>query len=375
MPMRLSRLLVIYGTRAQQCVAMGEAKRRRAHRVENRLEQSAELSTGPSAPDALAVREPPQGRTKKQHYNPRLHLKRFTNGSGKLYVYDKFTNKMFPAGVDDVGHENHFFTFPELDGDRGAGAHFEGFFGPAEDAAAPVIESILEQVDSGVVSGIVSSDAKRPLARFLALQHLRTKVGRARAIAGRDAMARAVTELEKEGLCLAPDDKELFTGAVDPKTAHAELLLHPTLIDEMTRVLLGHVWYVYANPTGTALYTSDHPLSFRCFDSSPLRGAGPASFGAELSYPLSPTCLLTLVEREWAEQNLGKRVWLDGSLLGRLKPKNVEYQRSLQVSGSYRFVYCPLPDFGLAGEMCNNDPSLTRPPENQVVINYRGRTL
>lgn len=174
-------------------------------------------------------------------------------------------------------------------------------------------------------------------------------------------MGRTILELEREGLAISPAEKRQLTKPLDPKTAHAEMLRHPHLADDMTQVLLGHVWYIYANERREPLYMSDHPLSFRSFEPSTLRGTGPASFGAELSYPLSPGYMITLIERTWAAQNLGRHFWLDGSLLGSLTRENIEYQRSLQISGSYRYLYCSSNDFDLAADMCRKDPRLRQP--------------
>ena len=50
------------------------------------------------------------GITKKQHYVPRLYLKRFSNPKTKqLYVYDKKIRQVRKSNIDDAGEANHFY--------------------------------------------------------------------------------------------------------------------------------------------------------------------------------------------------------------------------------------------------------------------------
>ena len=355
---------------------MGEARRKRIRRIQS------QAGTARHADRSDSRQSQPDGAggaiaagTKKQHYSPRLHLKRFTSDSGKLFVYDKFTDKIFPASVDDVGHENHFLSVPELDGHAGPGSFFEEFFQPAESTAAPVIEDVLTELAAGRMKRVITLERKTGLARFLALQQLRTKMGRAQAVDMQEAMARVLTELRNEGYRGEIPPLEDWSDPAVARRTHAETLLNPALVDSMTKTFLDHVWFIFANESSTPLYTSDHPLCFNCHEPSEVRGSGPASYGAELGFPLSPEYQLTLVERRWSEQYLGPKVNDEGSVLGLFVPESIEYQRSLQVSGSFRFVYASKSDFALAREMCEKDPGLRRPPSSRIVINYGGRKL
>src|ERR1044072_6052763 len=49
---------------------------------------------------------------KKQHYVPQLYLGNFTHDGDRLFAYDKFTRKSWPANKTDVGHENYFYEIP-----------------------------------------------------------------------------------------------------------------------------------------------------------------------------------------------------------------------------------------------------------------------
>ena len=56
--------------------------------------------------------------TKKQHYVPQLLLRRFADAREALQVYDKAADRTYGTKVRDAGHENHFLSIPELDGDE-----------------------------------------------------------------------------------------------------------------------------------------------------------------------------------------------------------------------------------------------------------------
>jgi hypothetical protein len=52
------------------------------------------------------------GRSKKHHYVPQFILRNFaTEGGTRLYVFDKQTDRVFPANVADVAAENRLYEF------------------------------------------------------------------------------------------------------------------------------------------------------------------------------------------------------------------------------------------------------------------------
>lgn len=126
--------------------------------------------------------------TKKQHFVPQLLLRRFANASEQLWVYDVMRDQSFPSNVRNAGHQNNFLSMPELDGDKGAGGHFEPFFQAFE---GPAVEA-LRQIDAGLKFGIKAIDAetRAALAHFIAIQHLRTPAARESMVQATDACAR-----------------------------------------------------------------------------------------------------------------------------------------------------------------------------------------
>lgn len=124
--------------------------------------------------------------TKKQHYVPQLHLRRFALHDGRLAVFDKANSQVRWLTPEQTGHENHFLTIPELDGADGSGAFFELLFGKAEETAAPAIQDVIDRLQLGVVE-VISAQTREILSSFLALQYLRTRAARDRNAQMRDA--------------------------------------------------------------------------------------------------------------------------------------------------------------------------------------------
>ena len=311
---------------------------------------------------------------KKQHFVSQFILHRFAP-QGKVCVYDKASDRVFPASPVDIGHENHFLTIPELDKDAGPGAFFEKHFQLAEGPAAAAVTDILARTQNGLLE-LVTDESREALTIFLALQHIRTRQARDRLSQLNDAMDRALVALREEGT----DDfkawiDEGLTRPRDPKRTHAEQVLNPTLITTLAETLHSHVWLLYSVPDSTPLYLSDHPLAMHTHARAEGRGYGPASFGTELEFPLSPRCLLCLMERRWIESNIPRIAGLDGKLVGTLRAENVEFQRSLQVAGARQFVYCSADDFDLAREMCEANPQLRDPDRPRVEMVFRGRSM
>ena len=77
------------------------------------------------------------------------------------------------------------------------------------------------------------------------------------------------------------------------------------------------------------------------------------SYGVEITFPLTPRLILILCERT-AFPCLAQ---LDEHIVP-LTLDQVAYYNSLQVILSYRSVYCPVGEFLLAAEICNEHPEV-----------------
>lgn len=315
--------------------------------------------------------------SKKQHYVPQLYLRHFTNESGQLSVFDKRTRRSYPSSVRDAGHENHFLTIPALDGTDGPGSYFEGHFQQIEGPASQALSALLTVARPGARARF-EDDQRTVLAEYLAVQYLRTPEARARIIETQEGMTRAIVSMIGDANRLEPLHEELAEIAKIPKERHAEIhgqfVQDPQLIGEITSLLRGYIWRVMANDTGSAFYTSDHPLAFHCHVPRPGRGVGIGSYGVEIAFPISPTAMLVLVHREFAQAQVPGWEELE-EVVGEATVPNVEYYRWMQIVSSRRFIFAPHDDFGLVDEVCTQDPTLCDVDRERSEILAGGRKV
>lgn len=306
--------------------------------------------------------------TKKQHYVPQLLLRRFADENERLFVYNMAADKAFPSTVKDTGHQNHFLSVPALDGDDGPGAYYERLFQKYEGPAMGAIRDVEAALASGVLK-VVGDTQREALARFIAVQYVRTPAAREQSLQLEELMKRVLAqEIAKRNELDTTDpsiasaiEKFARTDPENEAALHAERMLRPDFIDELAAMFSGHVWLLGVNNTPAPLYVADHPVAVHGHVERPGRGLGPGSYGAEVIVPLASKLQLSLFERKFIQDEIPPLEQLDGSVYAELTPENVEFQRSLQVQAAQQFIYCAADDFGLARSMCERDPGLRDP--------------
>jgi hypothetical protein len=81
--------------------------------------------------------------TYKQHFVPRLLLRRFADTHERLWAYDKLNDAIFRTNVEDAAQKHNWLSLPGTDPADAPGATAEQFFGQYEDDAAEAIDDIL----------------------------------------------------------------------------------------------------------------------------------------------------------------------------------------------------------------------------------------
>jgi hypothetical protein len=311
--------------------------------------------------------------TKKQHFVPKLLLRQFADAEERLFAYDMADDRSFPTTVDDAGHQNHFLTITELDGADGPGAHFESFFQQYEDPAKAAIRDIESAISSGVLAAI-SPSQREVLARFIALQYLRTPETRERAIQASEVSTRVIVTAfaESNGFDIADDGVQASIDSISTvplgkhAVRHGEDLLRSEFVEELGKILARHVWVLNLNRTTAPFYIADNPVTLYPHVARPGRGIGLRSYGVEVSLPLSSTLQLSLVERRYVRDRNPTLESSDGCLLRALSLENVVHLRALQVGNARRFIYCARDDFTDAQEICDDDPELRDPNRRRM---------
>jgi hypothetical protein len=305
--------------------------------------------------------------TKKQHFVPQLLLRQFARANEHLYTYDKAGNRSFPTSVRDSGHQNHFLSMPALDGNDGPGAYFERLFQTFEGPAM----TALRQVSAAIAAGarvVIGPQERKALARFIAIQYLRTPAARDTMAQAGGLIARSLAEEIARRNDFDISDPEIarvidaFAAEQvgDPVEMHAEQLRDPAFIEDVATRLSGHVWLLGTNRTGKLLYVADHPVTLHGHAARPGRGLGLVTYGVEVMLPLSSTLQLSLYERRFVRTDVPHLEPQDGTIAFEMDEDNVLFARTAQVAAARQFVYCEADDFEDARVVCDAHPELRK---------------
>jgi hypothetical protein len=299
-------------------------------------------------------------RTRAQHYEPQLYLRGFTNTSGKLFCYDKVSDRPYPTSTQGAAQESNFYEIaPGTTVERVADNAVEKQLGKLEAEFGPRLADLIGSADAGKIT----NEQLAYFSPFVALQWMRTKTFR----------VTAHEMIEKVGQTHADDLISLNFPGQDPKVnvtypekgmpaVHAEKMLDPEWILHMARGLDRHIWVI--GITDAPLYTSDHPVVRRANQHDGVRPlVGVRDPGVEFAFPLDSRHLLLILERthfkDWRKHDAGTV---------RLTGDQVRDYNCLQVRRSCQRVFCAEDDFTLAREICAAEPEIKNPHRPRVRV-------
>ena len=99
---------------------------------------------------------------KKQHYIPQFLLEHFANDEGKVWTYDKKTDKFFDQSPREIGHENYFYQIPNRSKDKNNCIEF--FLSAIDNDGCNVIRKVIAKGD---LLSLVPDDVEK-LLKFVA---------------------------------------------------------------------------------------------------------------------------------------------------------------------------------------------------------------
>lgn len=228
-----------------------------------------------------------------------------------------------------------------------------------EDAAAPALQTLIDGVEN---HGVIYPATRPDTARFLAVQFFRTPETRLAIAQIRD---RLIEALEDERLSLGLEKRLAeMNRPGGAAVVQSRILRSGSSVEEITGILLRHIWFIGINGTSAPLWTSDHPVVRRSHVHHPiLSHAGLASPGIEIGFPLSPKMVLTLAERT-VHKNLES---FDGESI-KLRSEVVTTLNRQQAAQCYQHVYAPTNDFALIHQMRQNTPDHFRPNRRRIEV-------
>lgn len=309
---------------------------------------------------------------KKQHYVPQFLLRNFSKNKNRIYVFDKKLNRSFPSNVKDVGHENNFYEEQLL----GYGNETEFKLSELETVVAPVIEKTLSE---GSIKNLEEWEHKF-LCLFSTVQMIRTNDTREFLKGFNQILNKRITECgydpstEVENY-KTPSQAELKSSAID---------LINTLPSSLVEGFLNKQLSLLKAPNGQNFYISDHPIvKHNHFPREDRGSLGIGLRGVEIFFPISPSYCLSFLCSETAQEVITKvKNFKAAQLLGiapkvdmseaekmvdyfengttnKLAIENMDFNNSLQVIQSTRFVYSCEPEFILAKDMLRTHPEIS----------------
>lgn len=253
---------------------------------------------------------------KLHHYVPQFYLRRFTDASGKLWLWERDRDRVFSSGTSGIAAEKHFYRLSELVEDGHDPLTMEKQFSDLEGQVAQITDQWLDwlrQMDPG--DEVPVPDVNREVVSlYIALQFLRT------------ANSRQI----------------LAVLAKTPISAEEKRRLHTTMLwnDELFQGLADRIedatWVFVRNSTSTPFITSDNPVAFRTADNAMWLKVGAYTAGTYVVFPLAADVVMYCHPKEPPWEKIAR---FDRRLSPVVVTKGmVESENSGQVFMATRFV-------------------------------------
>jgi Protein of unknown function (DUF4238) len=213
---------------------------------------------------------------KVHHYVPQFHLRRFADAKGRLWVWDKQTDRMFPAAPGGIAAENQFYRLTQYEVLGHDPLTMEKQLSALECEVAAITGQWLDWIPDMAPLDVVPIPRvnRRILAQFLAVQFLRTRDTR--------EILSALVEYDR-GAALSEDEV---------REHHTELIWNEDQVELIARRLRRSIWIFGRNTSPTPFVSSDNPMAFRTGDNRQWLRAGFLSGSTYLVYPMAPSVVL-----------------------------------------------------------------------------------
>lgn len=212
------------------------------------------------------------GEPKLHHYVPQFHLRRFADCDGRLWIWDRDRDRLFPSSPGSIAAEKHFYLLNQYEALGHDPMTMERQLSSLEGEVALITGQWLDWLREMEPLQQVEIPApnREIVGLFLAVQHLRTADTR-------DILA-----------ALAAGEDGQPISPLERRYIHTEALWDEKLVNDLAqRFSTGH-WIFARNDTATPLITSDNPISFRTGDNRLWCKASILAEGVYLVFALAP---------------------------------------------------------------------------------------
>jgi hypothetical protein len=213
---------------------------------------------------------------KLHHYVPQFHLRRFADARGRLWAWDKTSDRMFATTPGRIAAETQFYRLTQYEAEGHDPLAMEKQLSVIEGEVAKITDQWLEWLPDMVPLDVVPVPRvnRGIIAQFLAIQFLRT-------LDTREILSALVTR--ERGAPLTPKEEREY---------HTEFMWNIDRIELLARRFRRSVWVFARNDTATPFITSDNPMAFRTGDNRQWLRVDILSRGTYLVYPMSPQVVL-----------------------------------------------------------------------------------
>jgi hypothetical protein len=273
-------------------------------------------------------------RTKIAPFVPQFDLKRFADIAGRLWVWDKRSDRIFVTNSAGVAGETKFYYHAALEALGHDPLRMEKQFSELEGSAAAITSTWLDQIRDGSAGQSlgISDDERSTIALFLALQFLRTTDMR-------DQIARFADSSDAEAPVLTP---------AEAQQVHLDILWDEKTVNAPATRISGLAWTFAKNPSPVPLVTSDNPVTFKTGDNRMWLKVGISEPETYLTFALAPDVAMYGYPDEGRYRSLYK---FDGQISPvELSVEMVDGDNTAHLFMASRHIVSPSPDFAWARE-------------------------
>jgi hypothetical protein len=306
---------------------------------------------------------------RNQHYVPQFLLRNFCDEGDRLFVFDKATERTFPASTRGIAAEAWFYDFIDADGDHQS---LEYLLGRLEAKVSGILTGVLEKESLAHLS----NDDRVHVSLFAAVQQLRVKAVRQRMQSLNNGILRVLAE---RGI----DPGDVFREMSDDDVKRVGIARIQDA-KKTAKFFFNKAWILRQAPNDRPFWISDNPITRHNVVAPSQRGLG--SPGVEILLPISrrfSICFLCDYMRQLIRQRvadlqryerdfgrahpgaaeiLRQAEAIEKGTPDLVPPESVDHQNSLQVQYASRFVISATDAFEIAKEMIRRNPKGKEPP-------------
>jgi len=307
---------------------------------------------------------------KLHHYVPQFYFRRFANTEGRLWVWDKTTDKSFQTGTKSVAAQSDFYKLDEFAALGYDPLTMEKQFAGIETEFSLITNQwlnwLMELTPREKIQ--IPTVNRQIVSTYIALQFLRTADAKdiicafedcalRNALSGEDrkylqamylmdvGLAEPVAKKDQDSLAKPPARDSLSDN--EKTRIHTEYLWDQDFIGAVAKRIEDSIWIFGRNLSEYPFFTSDNPVAFKTGDNRKWIKAGFLTEGTYVVFPLSPQIVMYCKERSFWH----KVAVFDNAL----SPVDfsvglVEHENAGQVFMASRFVVSSVNDFAFARE-------------------------